>query len=312
MIASSPDQIWQPTWSRSSSHTIAVSARAPPTSTQELRLGAEERRGGPLLEGFRLESCPLAEIQEGSEGFLAFWVTHGAPLRARLGLPEGDPKAAPTARYPVVPARSSVKNRTRHGRAPRVIGQGESLPTAAVALPHRCPLARVELAGFGEDSRDNSPQQEVEEMVRKLLAGVGLAATLVLASAVPASASGPAAPGKVIITADCEGLGTVTVSVQRGENSNGAAQIVGQRGQGIPVSFTFSAVDLTTNETLFTESDAVGHGNAHPNQQTTTCTFVIFQGPASEFFTSSELMQLGIDPTDTVLVTGTVVVILKL
>jgi hypothetical protein len=56
-----------------------------------------------------------------------------------------------------------------------------------------------------------------------LLVLLAASATAGIAAAV-ASASGPAAPGKELVPLTCDGLGTITVSVQRGENANGADQ----------------------------------------------------------------------------------------
>jgi hypothetical protein len=98
-----------------------------------------------------------------------------------------------------------------------------------------------------------------------------------LISAAPASASGPAPAGKDILSLNCEGLGSITVSVPTGENSNGAGQIVGTQGHGIPVSFTFTATDVTTGVELFSDTFATGKGHAHPNQSTIACTFEEFE-----------------------------------
>ena len=47
----------------------------------------------------------------------------------------------------------------------------------------------------------------------------------------------------------------------------------------------------------FSDSSAVGRGNAHPNQITTQCSGVFFEGPASEFF-GTDLPE-GVAATDT-------------
>lgn len=124
-----------------------------------------------------------------------------------------------------------------------------------------------------------------------------------------ASASGPAAPGKDLVQITCDGLGTITVSVQRGENSNGAGQIVGQKGHGIPVSFTFTLTDVTTSTVIDSETTATGHGNGHPNQPATHCSGVIFEGPASDFF--GPQLPPGVAPTDTIRATIDGFVIVK-
>jgi hypothetical protein len=113
-----------------------------------------------------------------------------------------------------------------------------------------------------------------------------------------ASASGPAAPGKELVQASCDGLRTVTVAVQRGDNSNGAVQIVDAKGHLIPVATTFALTDLTTSTVLDTETTATGQGNGHPNQPATHCTGVLFHGLASDFFGAD--FPPGVAATDTV------------
>jgi hypothetical protein len=132
--------------------------------------------------------------------------------------------------------------------------------------------------------------------------------TLIAASA--ASASGPAAPGKELVQLTCDGLGTITVSVQRGENSNGAAQIVDAEGHGIAVEDTLTLTDLTTSTVLGTETIATGHGNGHPNQAATHCTGALFQGSASEFFGPD--LPPGVAATDTVQLTIDAFAVIKL
>src|SRR5215831_4786864 len=126
-----------------------------------------------------------------------------------------------------------------------------------------------------------------------LLATTGVMAT----AAGPASASGPAAPGKELIQLNCDGLGSITVSVQRGENANGAGQIVDSKGHGIPVAATLTLMDTTTATVLATKTTATGKGNGHPNQTATHCTGVLFEGSASDFFGTD--LPPGVAPTDT-------------
>jgi hypothetical protein len=128
--------------------------------------------------------------------------------------------------------------------------------------------------------------------------------------AASASASGPAAPGKEVIVLTCDGLGTIPVSVQRGENSNGAAQIVDAKGHGIPVDAIFTLTDLTTSTVLATEVTATGHGTGHPNQSATHCSGVLFEGSASDFFGTD--LPPGVAQTDTVQLTIEASAIIKL
>jgi hypothetical protein len=133
-------------------------------------------------------------------------------------------------------------------------------------------------------------------MRTKLLLLLPVVATLTAGVvAAPASASGPAAPGKELVQITCDGLGTTTVAVQRGSGSNGAAQIVDANGHAIAVEDTFTLTDLTTATVLGTETRATGQGNGHPNQPATHCSGVIFQGPASDFFED-----LAVPPKDTI------------
>src|SRR5262245_47613917 len=135
-----------------------------------------------------------------------------------------------------------------------------------------------------------------------LSAAAGMAATAV-------SASGPAAPGKEFVEFTCDGLGTITVSVQRGANANGAGQIVDAKGHGIPVEAVLTLTDLTTSTVLATETTATGHGNGHPNQPTTHCSGVLFEGPASDFPGG---VPPGVNPADTVELTIDALAVLKL
>ena len=119
---------------------------------------------------------------------------------------------------------------------------------------------------------------------------------------------GPA--GKETVEVECEGLGSVTVSVPRAEKSNGAAQVVGQKLHGIPVSFSFTATDVSKGILLFKESSEVGKGHGHPNQTTTQCN-ATFQSTAAEFFEEAEELPEGVAPTDLIQVTLEAQVIVK-
>ena len=147
-------------------------------------------------------------------------------------------------------------------------------------------------------------------MERRILFGAATILSALSVLTAGAAASGPAAPGKEIINLTCEGIGPVTVSVQRGESSNGAGQLVDERGHGIGVAFTFTVTDVTTGTVLESESSAAGGGNAHPNQATTTCSGVVFSGPASVFFGGGPLPP-GVAATDTIEVSIVAEVIVK-
>ncbi|HEX5224377.1 MAG TPA: hypothetical protein VFW29_04540 [Solirubrobacteraceae bacterium] len=140
-----------------------------------------------------------------------------------------------------------------------------------------------------------------------LLVGA-VAATAVFAST--AAASGPAPPGKEIITVECEGLEPLTVAVNRNEHGNGAGQIVGEKGHGVLVSGSFSLTDVTTGEPIFGETFAKGGGHAHPNQATTPCAAPVEEVEAAQFFGEEELPP-GVSPTDIVRTENVFQVIVK-
>ena len=72
--------------------------------------------------------------------------------------------------------------------------------------------------------------------------------------------------------------------VPRNEHNNAAAQIVGEKGHGIPVSFKTTVTDVSKGRVLFTETHESGHGHGHPNQATTLCKGSAFEGSAEEIF----------------------------
>jgi hypothetical protein len=155
----------------------------------------------------------------------------------------------------------------------------------------------------------NNPKEG--EMRTKLLLRLLLVVTVTAGIvAAAASASGPAAPGKELVQLTCDGLGTITVSVQRGENANGAGQIVDANGHGIPVEATLTLTDLTTATVLGSETTATGQGNGHPNQPATHCSGVLFQGPASDFPGAD--LPPGAAPTNTVQLTIDAFAVIKL
>ena len=146
-------------------------------------------------------------------------------------------------------------------------------------------------------------------MHRRLL--LGIAATIAASAMLTdgALASGPAPPGKEVIELTCEGIGPVTVSVPRSEHSEGAGQIVGEKGHGIPVTLTFTLTDLRTSAVISNESTARGCGHGHSQQATTTCSGVVFEAPASTFFGERPLPP-GVEPTDIVQgsITGQIII----
>ena len=139
-------------------------------------------------------------------------------------------------------------------------------------------------------------------LTKTLLVAAAFAGALLASPPAAASASGPAAPGKEIIQITCDGPGAITVAVQRGDNANGAAQIVDAKGHVTPVQATFTLTDLTTSTVLETETTATGQGKGHPSQPASHCFGVLFEGSASDYFGSSDLPP-GVAPADTVQLT---------
>jgi hypothetical protein len=158
--------------------------------------------------------------------------------------------------------------------------------------------------------------------MRRIAMRLGLAGVLIVSAIAVTSvfvASAAAAPpgqekegpgGKETLEVECEGLGTLTVSAPRPEKSNGAAQVVGQKLHGIPVSFSFTATDVTKGIVLFEESREVGKGHGHPNQDTIPCK-ASFESTAAEFFEGEEELPEGVAPTDLIRATIEAQVIVK-
>lgn len=93
------------------------------------------------------------------------------------------------------------------------------------------------------------------------------------------------------------GIGTVTVTVTSTTNNHSVAWGTGKVStslHGIPVSFTFSATDVTTHTLLNTFTQAKGNGNGMHNQPTVTCT------EAPQFATAGDVGIPGVNPTDTI------------
>jgi hypothetical protein len=125
--------------------------------------------------------------------------------------------------------------------------------------------------------------------------------------AVPAQAG--QANGHDVETVECEGLGTLEISVQPSEDNWGSVQIIGTNGHLTPVSFTFTLEDLTKGTVVFSETDAKG-GNAHRNQELTDCSLT-FTGTFEEIAEPGEEIPPGVDPEDILMVTVSVEVVAK-
>jgi hypothetical protein len=95
----------------------------------------------------------------------------------------------------------------------------------------------------------------------------------------------------------CTGLGSITVTVTTTTNDHSVAWGVGtvsNRLHGIPVSFSGTITDLTTNTVLDSFFQAKGKGNGMHGQPTITCT------SPPETATAGELGIPGIDPNDVI------------
>jgi hypothetical protein len=103
-------------------------------------------------------------------------------------------------------------------------------------------------------------------------------------------------------TLTCDGIGDVDFLVGPANGSDqsfGAARIIGG-GHLIPVSFQFSAYDVTADMSLF-DSGLIekGHGNGNMNQSTIGCTSTE-TATLADFLEPGEDVPPGADLTDTV------------
>jgi hypothetical protein len=104
------------------------------------------------------------------------------------------------------------------------------------------------------------------------------------------------------------GVGTVTVTVTTTKNNHSVAWGTGKvsnRLHGIPVSFTFTVTDLTTNTVLNTFTQAKGHGHGMHRAQTITCSSPPQTG------TAAELGITNVNPTDMIQLDFSAKVVLK-
>ena len=133
-----------------------------------------------------------------------------------------------------------------------------------------------------------------------------LALAIVGAVALAAAGVGNAAREQQTLT--CEGLGTITVTVTTTTNDHSVAWGVGTVSNslhGIPVSFSGTITDLTTNTVLDSFFQAKGKGKGMHNQPTITCT-----GPP-ETATAGELGIPGLNPSDVIQFDFSAQVVLK-
>lgn len=153
------------------------------------------------------------------------------------------------------------------------------------------------------------PRGRASPLLRHTLPCSSLTAAALALPVAPASAAAPSTQDIV-----CAGQ-TLTI---RTNNSNSgdnggfsAAQIVSEGGGHlIPLSFTFSAYDVTTSTALFSDTQVKGNGHANQNQATTTCTKT-FTGTLADLLQPGDTAPAGVALTDVVTATFTAVVVAK-
>jgi hypothetical protein len=123
-----------------------------------------------------------------------------------------------------------------------------------------------------------------------------LALPLVAVVALLAAGAGNAGRTQQVLTCGSYGQLTVTVTSTKSDHSVawGTGKVSSPRLLGIPVSFSGSVIDTTTNQTLFTFSQAKGHGHGMHRQTTVTCT----SPPTTT--TAGAAGIPGVNPTDTI------------
>lgn len=96
----------------------------------------------------------------------------------------------------------------------------------------------------------------------------------------------------------CGSYGTLTVTVTTTKNDHsvawGTGKVSSPRLLGIPVSFSGTTTDLTTNTVLGSFFQAKGKGHGMHKRQTVTCTSPPETGTAADFGI------VGVNPTDTI------------
>jgi hypothetical protein len=123
-----------------------------------------------------------------------------------------------------------------------------------------------------------------------------LAFPLVAVVALLAAGIGSAGREQQMLT--CGSYGTLTVTVTTTKNDHsvawGTGKVSSPRLLGIPVSFSGTTTDLTTNTVLGSFFQAKGRGHGMHRKQTVTCT------SPPETGTAADLGITGVNPTDTI------------
>ena len=138
-------------------------------------------------------------------------------------------------------------------------------------------------------------------------------ATLVAlsAAALLAAGAGSAAPQQPQ-TLSCDGLGDIQITAgpaNGADQSWGAAQIVGG-GHLIPLSFEFSAYDVTKQAVIFDAMPVKGGSHAHASGPVTTCSSSQ-EGTLQDLLDPGEAPPPGTSLTDQVIATFTATVGVK-
>jgi hypothetical protein len=130
---------------------------------------------------------------------------------------------------------------------------------------------------------------------------------LVVAVALIAAGAGHAGRQQQTLTCGTYGTLTVTVTTTKSDHSVawGTGKVSSPRLLGIPVSFSGSVTDLSTNTVLFTFFQAKGHGHGMHRQPTVTCT------SPPETTTAGAAGIPGVNPADTVQMDFTAQVVIK-
>lgn len=135
---------------------------------------------------------------------------------------------------------------------------------------------------------------------------VVLVTALVAVAAMVVAGAGSAA--RTTDTVTCGGE-TFTLTVTTTKNDNSVAWGVGTISGGthlIPTSFSFSATDVTANNTvLFSDTEAKGNGNGQHNQTQLTCS------GADEQTTAGALGIPGVPADDVIVISFSVTAVLK-
>jgi hypothetical protein len=135
-----------------------------------------------------------------------------------------------------------------------------------------------------------------------------LAAGAIVLPAGAALAAPGATGGPQTQTLSCTGgVGDLVIRTSNNHSSDhggwSVAQVVsGGSGHLIPTAFNFSAYDVTTATTLFSQTQLKGGGNAYPGENPVTCSFSQ-SGTLADLMQPGDTVPLGASLTDQVTMT---------